>query len=408
MDDSRGAVSGDKTWLSPRMPERKRACFKCSRSGSQSTHSSTISSFERTTGNSRPARRSCLTFDSLRTLARRVEEEHAEPVCAVVESEDPATRNVVHDTVERRAGASRPPTTQKVKGSRRWPARPTRLDSMVLAVPDASASWRAIWLPDPRVREERELARFRMHLVNARRRRGGEAPVHDHLEQRPAQVRSAHAGPTGRGGRSPNSTFRSPGEATSRRSGRASSGDLERAIAARSAAAIGKAARRPTPYVTAADERPGWSAGCPPSAIDLLTIWRSRSRAASIDRREMLGRATDRQFGERRQPVGPTQDSDRGPVEAKHAVDMDPLLERRSSATRCIRDLASPAPRRALRMRRQALAGTSQRRLPTASHRSRSYRPCRLSARDRPVTYLDVGDLDRPEPCLFESRRGRA
>ena len=40
-----------------------------------------------------------------------------------------------------------------------------KIDSMVLAVLSHRGLVPAIWLPDPRVREERELARFRMHLV---------------------------------------------------------------------------------------------------------------------------------------------------------------------------------------------------------------------------------------------------
>ena len=60
--------------------------------------------------------------DSLRTLARRIDEVHGELVCA----------------------------------------------SMVLAVLSHRDLVPAIWLPDPRVREERELARFRLHLVKHR------------------------------------------------------------------------------------------------------------------------------------------------------------------------------------------------------------------------------------------------
>jgi hypothetical protein len=62
--------------------------------------------------------------DSLRTLARRVDETHAEPVCAVVESMTGA--RLVHDTSSRRAGTSRSPTPRRSRASRPWPARPTR------------------------------------------------------------------------------------------------------------------------------------------------------------------------------------------------------------------------------------------------------------------------------------------
>jgi hypothetical protein len=43
-----------------------------------------------------------------------------------------------------------------------------RIDSMVLAVLSQHDLVPAIWLPSPRVREERELARFRLHLVKHR------------------------------------------------------------------------------------------------------------------------------------------------------------------------------------------------------------------------------------------------
>ena len=68
----------------------------------------------------------------------------------------------------RRAGRWRSPTPRRSRAWRRLPARPTR---------STRGCWRclsqrdlvpAIWLPDPRVREERELARFRLHLVKHR------------------------------------------------------------------------------------------------------------------------------------------------------------------------------------------------------------------------------------------------
>jgi hypothetical protein len=40
-----------------------------------------------------------------------------------------------------------------------------RIDSRVLAVLSHRDLVPAIWLPDPRIREGRELARFRLHLV---------------------------------------------------------------------------------------------------------------------------------------------------------------------------------------------------------------------------------------------------
>jgi hypothetical protein len=62
--------------------------------------------------------------DSLRRLARRIEEVHREPVCAVVESMTGA--RLVHDTLEAEGWEVEIADAQKVKGGwRRLPARPT-------------------------------------------------------------------------------------------------------------------------------------------------------------------------------------------------------------------------------------------------------------------------------------------
>jgi transposase len=57
---------------------------------------------------------------------------------------------------------------QKVKGLAPLACKTDRIDSMVLAVLSQRDLVPAIWLPDPAVREERELARFRLHLVKHR------------------------------------------------------------------------------------------------------------------------------------------------------------------------------------------------------------------------------------------------
>jgi transposase len=101
--------------------------------------------------------------DSLRTLARRIEEVHGEPVCAVIESMTGA--RIVHDTLEQEGWAVEIADAQKVKGLAPLACKTDRIDSMVLAVLSHRDLVPAIWLPDPRVREERELARFRLHLV---------------------------------------------------------------------------------------------------------------------------------------------------------------------------------------------------------------------------------------------------
>jgi transposase len=102
-------------------------------------------------------------LDSLRTLARRVDDVHAEPVCAVVESMTGA--RLVHDTLEQEGWDVEIADAQKVKGLAPLACKTDKIDSMVLAVLSHRDLVPAIWLPDPRVREERELARFRMHLV---------------------------------------------------------------------------------------------------------------------------------------------------------------------------------------------------------------------------------------------------
>jgi len=104
--------------------------------------------------------------ESLRTLARRIAEVHSEPVCAVIESMTGA--RLVHDTLEREGWEVEIADAQKVKGLAPLACKTDRIDSMVLAVLSHRDLVPAIWLPDPRVRDERELARFRLHLVKHR------------------------------------------------------------------------------------------------------------------------------------------------------------------------------------------------------------------------------------------------
>jgi transposase len=101
--------------------------------------------------------------DSLRTLARRIEQVYAEPVCAVVESMTGA--RLVHDTLEQEGWSVEIADAQKVKGLAPLACKTDRIDSLVLAMLSQRDLVPAIWLPDPRVREERELARLRLHLV---------------------------------------------------------------------------------------------------------------------------------------------------------------------------------------------------------------------------------------------------
>ena len=101
--------------------------------------------------------------DSLRRLAHRIEEVHGEPVCAVVESMTGA--RLIHDTLEQEGWSVEIADAQKVKGLAPLACKTDRIDSLVLATLSHRDLVPAIWLPDPRVREERELARFRLHLV---------------------------------------------------------------------------------------------------------------------------------------------------------------------------------------------------------------------------------------------------
>jgi transposase len=103
-------------------------------------------------------------IESLRRLARRIDEVHEEPVCAVVESMTGA--RLVHDTLEREGWDVEIADAQKVKGLAPLACKTDKADSLVLATLSQRDLVPAIWLPDPRVREVRELARFRMHLVH--------------------------------------------------------------------------------------------------------------------------------------------------------------------------------------------------------------------------------------------------
>jgi transposase len=101
----------------------------------------------------------------LKALAQRVET-HDQPVCAVIESMTGA--RFVHDTLESHGWSVEIADAQKVKGLAPLAVKTDRIDARVLAVLSQRDLVPAIWLPDPRVRRERELARFRLHLVKHR------------------------------------------------------------------------------------------------------------------------------------------------------------------------------------------------------------------------------------------------
>jgi transposase len=101
--------------------------------------------------------------DGLRGLAERLA---GSRVRAVIESMNGA--RFVHDTPEERGWEVLVADAQRVKGLAPLACKTDRIDARVLA----ELSWRdlvpAIWLPDPSIRRERELARFRLHLVRHR------------------------------------------------------------------------------------------------------------------------------------------------------------------------------------------------------------------------------------------------
>ena len=57
---------------------------------------------------------------------------------------------------------------QRVKGLAPLACKTDKIDARVLAALSARDLVPEIWLPDPSVRRERELARFRLHLVRHR------------------------------------------------------------------------------------------------------------------------------------------------------------------------------------------------------------------------------------------------
>jgi transposase len=105
--------------------------------------------------------------DGLRALVGRVAREHGkQPVLAVIESMNGA--RFVHDTLEDYGWGVEIADARKVKGLAPLACKTDRIDARVLAELSRRDLVPAIWLPDPEVRAERELARFRLHLVRHR------------------------------------------------------------------------------------------------------------------------------------------------------------------------------------------------------------------------------------------------
>jgi transposase len=102
--------------------------------------------------------------DGLRRLVERVGPQGR--IRGVIESMTGA--RFVRDTLEELGWEVLVADAQKVKGVAPLACKTDRIDAQVLAVLSHRDLVPAIWLPDPRVRAEREQARFRLHLVKHR------------------------------------------------------------------------------------------------------------------------------------------------------------------------------------------------------------------------------------------------
>ena len=88
------------------------------------------------------------------------------PVRGVIESMNGA--RFVHDRLEEHGWEVLIADATKVKGLAPLACKTDKIDARVLATLSARDLVPEIWLPDPSIRRERELARFRLHLVRHR------------------------------------------------------------------------------------------------------------------------------------------------------------------------------------------------------------------------------------------------
>src|SRR6266496_5162292 len=102
--------------------------------------------------------------DGLSGLVERLGD--AEPVLAVIESMSGA--RFVHDQLELHGWQVRIADAAKARGLAPLACKTDKIDCFVLAELARLDLVPEIWLPDPRVRGERERARFRLHLVKHR------------------------------------------------------------------------------------------------------------------------------------------------------------------------------------------------------------------------------------------------
>jgi transposase len=102
--------------------------------------------------------------EGLASLVQRLGD--ATPVLAVIESMSGA--RFVHDRLEQLGWEVRIANAQKAKGLAPVACKTDRIDCWVLAELARRDLVPEVWLPDPEIRGERELARFRLHLVKHR------------------------------------------------------------------------------------------------------------------------------------------------------------------------------------------------------------------------------------------------
>jgi transposase len=106
--------------------------------------------------------------DGLDAFARRVETRYGPLVTVRGAVESMTGARFVHDTLERCGWEVEVADAVKVKGLAPLACKTDRIDAWVLAELSRRELVPAIWLPDFRVRQERERARWRLHLVKHR------------------------------------------------------------------------------------------------------------------------------------------------------------------------------------------------------------------------------------------------
>src|SRR5579864_964528 len=121
-----------------------------------------------------PARRGWCDGRRRRVAARRRRSSRSESAARVSRRSDRAAiesmngARFVHDRLELAGSQVEIADAQKVKGLAPLACKTDRIDAWVLAELARRDLVPAIWLPDPRVRAERERARWWLHLVRHR------------------------------------------------------------------------------------------------------------------------------------------------------------------------------------------------------------------------------------------------